>query len=208
MAVVGVLLLIGLIGFIVLISFLKKKAVRLLMQKVFARGTYARGKAATAEVINFSTTASAEEVITTVLNVLDPSPTAPMALVSKLVVLQQEPGLLVLGYGNKTGMNFRSSLEVVDVDGGGSSGTYRVLNWLESDGIVRAVPELELVANTIRTCATRLGMSPSPAESSELLAVNPAPAYCSDCGSTELGTRFCTDCGSVIPESASTTSAA
>jgi hypothetical protein len=66
MAVVGVLLLIGLIGFIVLIGFLKKKAVRMLMQKVFARGTYVRGKAATAEVIKFSSIASAEQFITTV----------------------------------------------------------------------------------------------------------------------------------------------
>jgi hypothetical protein len=208
MAVVGVLLLIGLIGFIVLIGFLKKKAVRMLMQKVFARGTYVRGKAATAEVIKFSSIASAEQFITTVLSVLNPSATLPMAFVAKLVVLQKEPGLLVVGYGNKTAMNFRSSLEVVDVDGGGSHGTYRVINWLESDGIVRAVPELELVANTIRTCASRLGTPPGPAETGEPLVVNATLAYCSKCGSSELGTRFCTDCGCEIPESAGTTSAA
>jgi len=207
----GVILVLAVIvGLSLLGSYLRKQATRALNRGVFERGHHARGQNATKEHIEFTAPVPASGVINAIRARLDLPYAAPGAFIAKLWLAQDEPGLLTFAFGNKLAETFRSVLMVEDTPSG-STATYTVLTWVEGDGIVRGIPEMELLANTIRTCAAELGGiygTGSVASLSPPAAAAPAPAgagpeqarakFCTDCGSELVGSRFCTDCGAVL----------
>jgi hypothetical protein len=197
-AVLGVIVLVGVI---ILLTYLRRKATVALTQQVFDRGGHARGKAATREVTTFHSNTPAEQVIDTVIQLVEPSPELPGAFVAKVVVLKRGPGVVVFGYGNKVILTFRAALLVSESATGGSDATYQLLNWRTRNGIVQGLAEMERLANLVRTSASRLGatysLSEADAPADQHLDALPA-AVCPNCGSADLGSRFCTDCGTDI----------
>lgn len=219
MEIIGGILLLGLLaGISLLVGHLRKQATRALNRNLFKRDKHNRGRATIQEEISFSAPVSAATVQATARDRLNLPHEMPAAFVAALHVIADQPGALVFGYGNKLSQTFRSALLIEDLPGGGSRATYRVLNWVEGDGIVRGIAEMELLANTVRSVAAELGASygavptgmppvpnaPTPptrtqdAAGSVPLAIQVAPATCAICGSPELGERFCTDCGTAI----------
>jgi hypothetical protein len=201
-AVLGVILFIGII---ILLTYLRRKATTVLTQQVFDRGGNARGKAATREVTTFHANLPAEQVIDSIVQLIEPSLELPGAFVAKVVLLKRDNGIAVFGYGNKVVMTFRAALTVSDSASGGSDAIYQVLNWRTRSGIVQGLSEMERVANLVRTAASRLGatyaLSEADPPADQHLDASPA-AVCPKCGSADLGSRFCTDCGADISEAA------
>jgi ribosomal protein L32 len=201
-AVLGVIVFIGVV---ILLTYLRRKATTVLTQQVFDRGSNARGKAATREVTTFHSNTPAEQVLDTVIQLVEPSAELPGAFVAKVVVLKRDSGVVVFGYGNKVVLTFRSSLMVTESASGGSDAVYQVLNWRTRNGIVQGLAEMERLANLVRTSASRLGatyaLSEADAPADQHLDASPA-AVCPNCESTDLGSRFCTDCGTDISEAA------
>lgn len=201
----------ALIGFSVLVGYLRKQATRALNRAVFERGKHQRGQATTQETIEFTAPVPAATVITTVRDRLQLTTTPPTAFLAALHLIDEKPGILVFGFGTKLQLTFRSALSSDDRPGGSSSTTYQVLNWVEGDGIVRGIPEMELLANTVRAVAAELGASygtstvspASPTAAPPPAAPTPLPVtpkrFCENCGSSELGERFCTACGEPVP---------
>lgn len=140
----------------------------------------------------------AQTVLTTVRDRLGLSTTAPAAFVAALHVIEDGPGALVFGFGNKLSQTFRSALLSEDLPSGGSRSIYRMLNWVEGDGIVRGIPEMELLANTVRAVAAELGASYGQVAPAAPASVPLPVAECAVCGSSQLGERFCTDCGAPV----------
>lgn len=215
MEFLGVLLFVGIIAFILFLGYLRKQATRALNRAVFDRAGHARGQDATKETVEFVVSVPPATVIDAVRARLALPVEAPGPFVAKIYLAEDRPGVLVFAYGNKVSQTFRSALTVESLPAGGSKGTYTVLNWVEGDGIVRGVPEMELLANTIRTCAAELGATYGTAvASSPVPAVPMSPPasaalfpaliatdagtktqFCTSCGSAHVGNRFCTDCG-------------
>ena len=205
----GVILAIAVIaGISILGSYLRKQATRALNRGVFERGHHARGQNSTKEHIEFTAPVPAAEVTQTVRARLNLPYAAPGAFIAQLWLAQDEPGILTFAFGNKLAETFRSVLMVEDTPSG-SKATYTVLTWVEGDGIVRGIPEMELLANTIRTCAAELGgvygtapvVSRSLPDAAAPGVAEPQQAnakFCTDCGSELVGSRFCTDCGAVL----------
>jgi hypothetical protein len=202
---IAVLGVIAFIGVVILLVYLQRKANTVLTQQVFNRGGNARGKAATREVTTFHANTPAEQVIDTVVQLVEPSPELPGAFVAKVVLLKRGPGVAVFGYGNKMVITFRAALLVNESASGGSDAVYQVLNWRTRDGIVQGIAEMERLANLVRTSASRLGasyaLSEADAPADQHLDASPS-ATCPNCGSTDMGSRFCTDCGTDISTAA------
>lgn len=211
-AVSGLLVLGVLIGLGLLINYLRNQAAKALNQKVFDRGGHARGKSSTQEVIEFSAPVPAVQVISAIRDRLGLRTDQPVAFVAALYLAESRPDLLVFGFGNKVATTFRSIVMSEDTPGDGSHTIYRVTNWVEGDGLVRGVAEMELLANTMRLIAAELGgvygsapvVAPLPAPSAfatptaVTTRVVQADAFCVMCGSSELGERFCTECGAAV----------
>lgn len=195
-----VLIIIAIVGISLLVGYLRNKANKALAQKVFSRGNHAKGQHATKERIEFVVPVSAEEVRRTVRERLDLPTVPPVAVIAKLYLAGDEPGRLTFAFGTKVAEAFRSTLVIEDT-ATGASATYLVLSWVEGDGIVRGIPEMELLANSIRACAAQLGATYGAPPAAEVLAATPAAAparFCTSCGSGYLGSQFCTECGVVV----------
>jgi hypothetical protein len=207
--VTGILIFGVLIGVGLLVNYLRNQATKALNQKVFDRGGHARGKTSTQEIIEFSAPVPAARVISAIRDRLGLRTDQPVAFVAALYLAESRSDVLAFGFGNKVATTFRSIVMSEDTPGGGSHTIYRVTNWVEGDGLVRGVAEMELLANTVRLIAAELGgvlgsaqMPAGPSEPSvpELASVPAvgARAQCALCGSTELGVRFCTECGAAV----------
>ena len=198
----GIAILAVAIGIGALVTYLRGQASKALTRGILERGNHARGQQATKETIEFAAPVSAETVVEAVRSRLALPTAAPGAFVAQLYLESEGPGLLVFAFGNKISQSFRSALTAEDLAEGGSKSAYTVLNWVEGDGIVRGIPEMELLANTIRTVSAEFGAVYGGAVTLPALAPVPAAdattATCSNCGSEQLGSRFCTDCGAVL----------
>lgn len=210
MEVLGIVVVIAvLIGVSALVSHIRSQATKALNRNVFSRDKHNRGQATIREVIEFAAPVPAQHVLDSVRSSLALPTVAPAAFVAALHLIESRPGALVFGFGNRLSQTFRSALLAEDLPTGGSHATYRVLNWVEGDGIVRGIAEMELLANTVRGVAAALGATygsvpPAVAPRDPSLAATGAqslphqPRACPTCGSTELGERFCTDCGAIV----------
>jgi hypothetical protein len=201
----GILALAAIVGVVVLINYLRNQATKALNQGVFSRDKHNRGQSSIKEVVEFAAPVPPERVITAVRERLSLPTDPPVAFVAALYLAGSQRDTLVFGFGNKLAQTFRSVL-VSEVTDGGSRSIYRVTNWVEGDGIVRGIPEMELLANTIRSVAAELGASygstfPGAAAEATVAAAEErvvAPSFCTACGSSQLGERFCTDCGAAV----------
>jgi hypothetical protein len=194
------------------VNYLRGQARKALAQNVFSRGNHARGQSATTEIITFHAPQTPADIVGYVVQTLALATVAP-PVVARLHLVGADERSAIFAFGNKFSESFRSAFVVDALPTGGSSAAYTVLTWTEGDGIVAGIPEMELLANSIRACASNLGgsfveaavaqtvpaiaVAPEPA-----LAAAPAPApvaalspYCTACGSAQVGSRFCTECG-------------
>lgn len=203
--------LILVIGFVVLVNYLRRKARVAFSQGVLDRGGHAQGKEATAVTVEFTAPVSSAEVISSIVSALALPTELPGAFIARLVLASSDDSSAFFVYGNKAVQTFRSALVSENLPDGGSKSSYTVLNWRLSDGIVQGIGEMKMLENSIRNCAGQLGASYSvapvstpvdqpvsvPGPPAELAPVG-GNSFCTECGSSQLGTRFCTECGATL----------
>jgi hypothetical protein len=196
-AIGGIAALAVLIGIGVLVQYLRNQATKALTRGIFERGNHSRGQTITKETVEFSAPVPPERVVTAVRERLALRTDPPAAFVAVLYLAEWGTDALVFKFGNKASQTFRAMLMSENAPGGGSRTVYRVTDWVEGDGIVRGIAEMELLANTVRAVGGELGGAYG---STPVMALADAamPKFCVSCGSAQLGERFCTACGAPI----------
>ena len=154
-SVLGFLMIAGLIVGLYLWQKAKSAASKQISQKVLFRGSHERGQKAVHTGMRFTTpTASAWTVLDAVrahaaLTTVTPS------LKGASYISSVNANQFVISIGNKLVTHAQLILTANDHSGGtGCTGTFKVANWTESDGIVAAFEEVERLFGLVRTGVT------------------------------------------------------
>lgn len=132
--------ILGLVGLaiFILICWQLSRATRSLSkksnQKLFARGAHERGQTLVSQRLAFTSRGDLATIRKAILSTVVVAPSAP-ALLHDAYLIQQTDSSIIYGAGNKLHQSFRGLL-TMESTATGTTGTWDIINWTLSDGIV------------------------------------------------------------------------
>lgn len=122
-----------------------------LWRNTVQRDTHKKSQSLVRQELYFTANAPVPEVMNAILRTVG-SANAPRTLVADLYIFESSSSQIVFAFGNKLQTYFRSSLQFQPVNSGnGTTGTWKIVDWLEQDGMVAAHKAIEKTISNINT---------------------------------------------------------
>ena len=146
--VVGILFIAVIIGLAIAWQKFQTYTSRKLNQKVILRGSHRKGQDLVSQRMEFTAHASLAEVKRAILSTVKVAPSVP-AVIQDAHLIQAGDAHILYGFGNKLiPHNFRGML-ALHATGDGVKGSWEIINWTESNGIVVGQPVMKRLATDI-----------------------------------------------------------
>lgn len=148
-AIGGVILLVVIIVAVVLWNRAKDAAAKKINQKVIFRGSHRDGQDIVHRRLDYASAASPESIIAAMRTNLGIPVGVQSAVLGRVLISAVEDDYVSFTSGSRIGSSFRSAITVLPGEHG-SVGSYRVLQWTESDGIVSDIDQMTIIETTVR----------------------------------------------------------
>ena len=154
-AIVAILLIAAIVVVAVVVDRVRAAGQRAVARTVF-RGRHHEGQASVRTRATFTAPVGVEALRRHVISTINPWDKPPAAVPGLYLAGQTNTGV-ELAFGSKLGTSFRASLTFTGSGKEPTAGTFHILNWTETDGLVNAANEMRQIAARVATAVAELG---------------------------------------------------